>query len=76
MSLQLHACCICDAVHSGRGRLLGIVVSEELTASVFNVIVCGKAVHLFPLTEYRAILLSDNLSFFTSHRLWAVRCFS
>ena len=44
LSLQLHTCWISEAVHSGRDRLLGIVVLEELTAAVFSVIVCGKAV--------------------------------
>ena len=51
--LQLHTCWISEAVHSGKDRLLGIVVSEELTAALFSVIVCGKAVHLFPLAGYR-----------------------
>ena len=72
LSLQLHTCWISEAVHSGRDRLLGIVVSEELTATVFSVIVCGKAVQLFPLAEYRVFLLSDDLSFVTSLRLWTV----
>ena len=47
LSLQLHTCWISEAVHSGKDRLLGIVVSQELTASVYSVTVCGKAVHLF-----------------------------
>jgi hypothetical protein len=42
LSLQLHTCRISEAVHSGRDRLLGIVVSEELSAAVFSVTVCGK----------------------------------
>jgi hypothetical protein len=66
LSLQLRTCLISEAVHSGRDRLLGIVVSEELTATVFSVTVCGKAVHLFPLAEYRAFLLADDMSFVTS----------
>ena len=56
VSLQLHTCCISDAVHSGRDRLLGIVVSEELTPPVYCVVVCGKAVLLLPLAEYSAFL--------------------
>ena len=68
LSLQLHTCWISEAVHSGRDRLLGIVVSEELTAAVYSVIVCGKAVHLFIsvntgfffyLTNYNLLLPSD-----------------
>ena len=51
LSLQLHTCWISEAVHSGREHLLGIVVSEDLTVAVYSVIVCGKAVHLFPLAE-------------------------
>jgi len=62
LSLQLHTCWISEAVHSGKDRLLGIVVSQDLTASVYNVTVCGKAVHLFALVEYRVLLLSDNCS--------------
>ena len=58
LSLQLHTCWISEAVHSGREHLLGIVVSEDLTVAVYSVIVCGKAVHLFPLAEYRVFLLS------------------
>ena len=76
LSLQLHTRWISEAVHSGKDRLLGIVVSQELTASVYSATVCGKAVHLFPLAEYRLSLLSDHLSFVTSPRLWAVGCFS
>jgi len=72
LSLQLHTCWISEAVHSGRDRLLGIVVSEELTAAVYSVIFCGKAAHLFLLVEYKVFLLSDNLSFVTSLRLWTV----
>jgi len=60
LSLQLHTCWISVAVHSGRVHLLGIVVSQELTASVFSVIGHGKAVQLFLLAEYRAFILSDN----------------
>ena len=66
LSPQLHTCWISEAVHSGRNRLLGIVVSEELTAAVYSVIVCCKVVHLFPLAEYRVFILSDNLSFVSS----------
>jgi uncharacterized CHY-type Zn-finger protein len=69
LSLQSHTCWISEAVHSGRDRLLGIVVSKELTAAVYSVIVCGKAVHLFPLAEYRVFLLSDDLSFVSSFRM-------
>ena len=72
LSVQLHTCWISEAVHSGRDRLQGIVVSEELTATVFSATVCGKAVHLLPLADYRAFLLSDDLSFVTSLRLWTV----
>ena len=64
LSLQLHTCWISEAVHSGKDRLLGIVVSQELTASVYSVTVCGKAVHLF--------LLSDELLFVTSLRIWTL----
>jgi hypothetical protein len=59
-------------LYTVRDRLLGTVVSEELTAAVFSVTVCGKAVHLFPLAEYRVFLLSDYLSFVPSPGLWAV----
>ena len=62
LSVQLHTCRISVAVHSGKDRLLGIVVSQELTASVYSVTVCGKALHLCPLVEYRVFLLSDNCS--------------
>ena len=72
LSLQLHTCWISEAEHSGRDRLLGITVSQELTASVFSVIVCGKAVHLFPFVGYRDILLSDDMSFVTSTGFRAV----
>ena len=65
LSLQLHTCWISEAVHSGRDRLLGIVVSEELTAAVYSVIVCGNAVHLFPVGWIQGLFLSDNLSFVT-----------
>jgi hypothetical protein len=67
--LHFHTFWISESVHSGRDRLLGIVVSEGLTAAVFSVIVCGKAVHLFPLAEYRVFLLSDDMSLVTSPRL-------
>ena len=43
VSLQLHTCCICVAVHNGRDRMLGIVNSEELTAAVLSVIVRGHS---------------------------------
>jgi len=59
-------------VLSGRDRLLVIVVSEEITAAVFSVTACGKAVHLFMLAEYRVFLSSDDLSFVTSLHLWTV----
>jgi len=72
LSLQLHTWWISEAVHSGRDRLLGIVISEELTAAVFSVTVCGIALHLFLLAEYRVFLLSDDLSFVTSLHLWTV----
>ena len=62
LSLQLHTCWISEAVHSGKDRLLVIVVSQELTAAVYSVTVCGKAVYLCPLVEYRVFLLSDNCS--------------
>jgi len=62
LSLQLHNCWISEAEHSGRDRLLGIVISQELTASVFSVIVCGKVVHL--------LLLSDDLAISTSLHTW------
>ena len=75
LSLQLHNWWISEAVHSGRNRLLGTVILEELTVPVFSVIVCGKAVHLFPLAEYRVFLLSDDLSFVTSPLLGVVGCF-
>jgi len=68
LSLQLHTCWISEAVHSGKDRLLGIVVSQELTAPVYSVTVCGKAVHLF--------LLSDEMSFVTSLRIWALGSFA
>ena len=66
-SRQLHTCWISEAVHSRKDRLLGIVVSQELTAPVFSATVCGKAAHLF--------LLSDNLSFVTSIHLWTMGWF-
>jgi len=68
LSLQLHTCWISEAVHSGRYRVLDIVVSEELTTAVFSVIVCGKAIHLFSsfntgfffyVTNYSLSLPSD-----------------
>jgi hypothetical protein len=62
LSLQLHTCPVSEAIHSGRDRLLGIVVSEELSAAVFSVTVCGKAVHLFLLVEYRVFLTICLLS--------------
>ena len=72
LSLQLYTCWISEAVHSGRVHLLGIVVSEELTAAVYSVIVCGKIVHLFLLTEYRVFLLFAYLLFVSSLYLWTV----
>jgi hypothetical protein len=72
LSLQLHTCSISEAVHRGRDRLLGIVVSEELTAAVFSVIVCGKIVHLFSLPEYSVFLLSHELFYVTFLCMWEV----
>ena len=72
LSLQLHNFWISEAEHSRRDHLLGIVISQELNSSVFSVIVCGKAVHLFPLDEYRDFLLRDYLSLVTSVHIWAV----
>ena len=76
LSLQLHTCWISGAVHSGRDHLLGIVVSQVLTSSVFSAIGHGKSVHLFPLAEYRVFLLCDDPSFVTSPSFWAVGGFS
>lgn len=56
--------------------MLGIVVSQELTASVFSVIVYGKAVHLFPFVEYGVFLSCDDPSFVASPGFWAVDGFS
>ena len=64
LSLQLQNFWISEAEHSRRDRLLGIVISQELIASVLSVIVCGKAVHLFLLSEYLAIA--------TFLRMWVV----
>jgi hypothetical protein len=75
LSLHLHTCWISEAVHSGRNRLLVIVVSEELTAAVCSVIVCGKTVHLFMLAEYTVFLLSAYLLFVTSLYFWTVGWF-
>jgi hypothetical protein len=75
LSLHLHTCWISEAVHSGRDHLLDIVVSEELTAAVHSVIVCGNTVQLFLLAENRVFLLSETLPFVNSFLLWAVAWF-
>jgi hypothetical protein len=62
LSLHLHTCPISEAIPSGRDRLLRIVVSEELSDAVYSVTVCGKAVHLFLLVEYRVFLTICLLS--------------